>query len=254
MDLEQFRLHAHMEDRHWWFLGRRRIFRTLAFHLLPASPDTRVLDLGCGTGANAAAFAADYSAVGVDPAPGAIELARQRFPDVRFHVGSAREIGDRIEPADLVLLTDVIEHVEDDAGLVRGALRLAAAGGCLLLTVPAHPELWSEHDVALGHRRRYTRGTFRRLWAEENSEPLLVSHFNARLYPVARLLRLVLRWRGTSAGASGTDLDLPPAPLNRLLTRIFAGEADRLVRVLQGTAEPYRSGLSLLALLRRPVT
>lgn len=251
VDVEQFRLHAYMEDRHWWFLGRRRIFRALVSRLLPASPATRVLDLGCGTGANAAAFSTDYTAVGIDPAPGAIALARRRFPDLEFHVGKVRDAGDRIERADLVLLTDVIEHVEDDERLLGTVLARARPGTHLLLTVPAHPELWSEHDVALGHHRRYTPEAFRRLWSDAEVETLLVSYFNTRLYPVARLFRLVHRWRGAAGGAGGTDLELPPPPVNRLLARIFGGEAKRLVRALRGTSAPYGTGLSLLAVLRR---
>lgn len=249
MDPEQFRLHAFMEDRHWWFLGRRRILRTLAAPLLPASADRHVVDLGCGTGGNAAAFAADCTVVGVDPDPGAIALARARFPSVTFRVGDVGAAGEAIEGADLVLLTDVLEHVDDDVGLLRAAARRAVPGARLLLTVPAHPELWSGHDVALGHRRRYTAASFRRLWEEVPVEAVLVSPFNARLYPVARALRL-LRRRGTDVERR-TDLRLPPAPVNRLLARIFGGEAGRLARALRGAAPPYRDGLSLLAVLRR---
>lgn len=241
-----------MQDRHWWFLGRREIFRALAARLGPLSPATRVLDLGCGTGANTAAFAVDCSTVGIDPSPAAIALARERFPGVEFQVAEVRDAGERIERADLVLLTDVMEHVEDDVGLLRGVLARQTPGAHVLLTVPAHPELWAEHDVALGHRRRYTAESFRRLWRGTDAQPRLVSFFNTRLYPVARLFRLATRRRRASAGPVGTDLGLPPAPVNRVLARIFAGEAGRLAGALGGTAAPYRAGLSLLAVLRRP--
>jgi hypothetical protein len=78
-----------------------------------------------------------------------------------------------------------------------------------------------------------------------------VTPFNARLYPLVRLRRAVASLIGESSGARGTDLSLPPAPLNRLLAAAFAGERDAVVGALTRGAAPFRSGVSLLALLER---
>ncbi len=83
-------------------------------------------------------------------------------------------------------------------------------------------------------------------------DELLLSYFNTRLYPIARVVRAANRLRGRASGEGGTDLSMPPAVANRLLRRAFAGEATRLLAVVEGrTRRPYPTGLSLIALLRR---
>ena len=260
MDREQFELHAHMEDRHWWFLGRRRILLAIASELLPEGVDCSVVDLGCGTGGNTAALALRFRAVGIDHNAGAIELARARFPEIEFTVASAADddIRNLLHGADLVISSDVMEHVEDDRAFLHGILASLDPDARLLLTVPAHPDLWSPHDVALGHYRRYTPETLRALWSDEPVRAELVTFFNARLFLLARLERMLTRRRGETRGEHHTDLSLPPPPINRALARVFAGEVGRLVSALRGEARPFANGLSLMAVLRRlpppPVT
>ena len=90
MHYEQFQLHADIEQRHWWFVGRRRILCRLVAEVLPPIAAKRVIvDVGCGTGGNIAALADRYRCVGIDTSAEAIELARQRFPHVRFIAGRA---------------------------------------------------------------------------------------------------------------------------------------------------------------------
>ncbi|MEO8498664.1 MAG: DUF1559 domain-containing protein, partial [Planctomycetota bacterium] len=129
---------------------------------------------------------------------------------------------------------------------------LLPADAWLIVTVPADMTLWSKHDETHGHYRRYDREQFEQLWAELPVQPILVSHFNSRLYPLIKLIRTINRWRGTSFGKADTDLKLPPQPVNRVLESIFAGEQKRLRAVLrQQRAAGYRRGVSLIALLQR---
>ena len=252
MHSAQFQLHADIEQRHWWFVGRRRIMQRIVAEVLPPSRDATILDIGCGTGANLAALADRYTCVGIDTSPEAIALARQRFPNVCFLVGNAPDdVPELISQARLLLLMDVLEHVGDDfAALSR--LLAAAPPGCLcLLTVPADESLWSEHDESFGHFRRYDRGRFARLWAGLPVTPLMVSYFNSRLLPVIRLFRAWSRRRGKAAGEAGTDFWMPMRPLNALLQAALAGEAGRLVSVLRRRrGAGYKAGASLMALLR----
>jgi SAM-dependent methyltransferase len=251
MDVEQLRLHASMEDRHWWFTGRRRILHSLVSALEPPSPDALVVDLGCGTGGNAAAFARAYRVIGVDPSRDAIALARDRFPNLEFHVGPIEREAELIKEADIVLLNDVLEHVPDDRRVLHALLEAMQPGGRLVLTVPAQPDLWAQHDVTLGHVRRYTLESLARVWEGANAVIQFTSYLNSRLYPIARLFRLASRRAGRALGTTGTDLWLPPSPVNRLLASIFAGESRRLLRALRGHGHPYRTGLSILAVLQR---
>jgi 2-polyprenyl-3-methyl-5-hydroxy-6-metoxy-1,4-benzoquinol methylase len=258
MQTDQFQLHAEIEERHWWFCGRRRIVRRLLAEIAPPRTGGRIVDVGCGTGANIAALADGYACHGIDPSAEGIRLARQRFPAVRFTCGLApAAFGPQELEADVMLAMDVMEHVADDFMLASSLLAALKPGGYLLVTVPADETLWSPHDVNFGHYRRYTRSRLERLWQSLPVTPLLVSHYMSRLLPVVRTVRAVNRWRGRAAGAAGTDFTLPPAWINRRLEDTVAGEAGRLVAALRSPRRAYARGVSLVAVLRReagPIT
>jgi SAM-dependent methyltransferase len=253
MQTAQFQLHADIEQRHWWFVGRRQILRRLAHEVLSPSPDAVVVDVGCGTGGNIAALADGYACTGIDTSAEAIQLARQRFPQVQFLEGIAPDgLGMLASQAQLFLLMDVLEHVDDDFAMFSSLLSAAAPGSHFIVTVPADDSLWSEHDESFGHYRRYDQARLERVWAGLPAKPLLVSYFNSRLLPLIRLIRGYNRRRGRAAGAAGTDFWLPSPPLNALLTATLAGEAKRLTRVLHGRrTRGYSAGASLIAVLRR---
>jgi SAM-dependent methyltransferase len=253
MQSEQFELHADIEQRHWWFVARRRIMRQLVEQVLPPSPESVVVDVGCGTGANLAALAEAYDCVGIDASAEAVELARGRFPGVRFLAGRAPDdLGDLAARARLFMLMDVLEHVDDDFAMLSDLLAAARPGAHFLLSVPADESLWSEHDESFGHYRRYDRARLEQLWAGLPVTTLLVSHFNTRLLPLIRAVRWRNRRRGQAAGLGGTDFWLPTPPLNSLLQGIFAGESRRLLRSLAGRRDRgYTAGASLIAVLRR---
>lgn len=253
MQSEQFLLHADIEQRHWWFVARRRIMRRLVEQVLSPSRDVTVVDVGCGTGANIASLAADYHCVGIDTSAEAIGLAQQRFPGVSFLFGRApRDLGKLARQARLFLLMDVLEHVEDDFAALAELLSAASPGAYFLVTVPADESLWSEHDESFGHYRRYDRRRLERLWEGLPVTALLTSYYNTRLYPLIRLIRARNRWRGRAAGRSGTDFWMPSGPMNRLLEATLAGEARSLVATMAGRRpRGYSYGASLVALLRR---
>ncbi len=253
MQREQYQLHADVERRHWWFVARRRIMRGLVREILPPKHGTMVLDVGCGTGGNLAALAEDYRCVGIDTSGDAIALARAGYPDIQFvcDMPSGNRLQELLPKVGLVMLMDVLEHVADDFELLSKLFAHASPGTCFLLTVPADMELWSEHDESFGHYRRYDLQRFRRIWQDLPAEELLLSHFNARLYPLIRHLRRRNRRRGRASGAHGTDLSVPMGPLNKVLETIFSAEQKRLVGVLKGTSRRYPAGVSLIGLLRR---
>ena len=253
MQSAQFELHARIEDRHWWFVARRRIMRTLIGQVLPPSKETTIVDVGCGTGANIASLADDYRCVGIDTSRQAIDSARARFPQVKFIHGYAPADLEHIAAdARMFLLMDVLEHVPDDFQVLSQLLAAATPGAHFLITVPADLSLWSEHDESFGHYRRYDDTRLRRAWEGLPVKVLLTSHYNTRLRPLIKLIRTVSRLRGHAAGASGTDFNVPASPINRALENLFAGESRRLVDVLHGQRERgYRRGVSLIALLQR---
>jgi SAM-dependent methyltransferase len=255
MQSPQFELHADIERQHWWFRGRRRIMRALIRHILPATKEKTILDIGCGTGGNIGALGMDFSCVGIDSSAQAIELAKASYPDVRFICGSFSGGGSGMgKEASLFLVMDVLEHVPDDFLLLSEILSVARPGAYVLITVPADMALWSKHDESFGHYRRYDLDRLALLWKDLPVKPSLVSHYNSHLYPIIRLARMVTRLRGRPFGRAGTDFRIPMRPINILLEEIFAAEARALAGVLDGRrARGFSRGASLIALLRREV-
>lgn len=250
MEAAQYELVAAVDQEHWWFAGRRAIVGALLEHLLPAG--STVVDVGCGPGGTVASLAGRFDAVGIDNAPEAIDLARSRFPHLPFVLGDAPDDlrGVRDEVA-AFLLMDVLEHVEDDHGLLASLVGALAPGGLVLVTVPADMALWSEQDERLGHHRRYDAGGLAALWADLPVEQLLLSHFNSRLYPPIRAIRTGSRLVGRAWGDEGSDMRRSDGPVNAALRWAFVGEQRRLLGVLDGRSRPYRHGVSLVAVLRR---
>ncbi|HET8822508.1 MAG TPA: methyltransferase domain-containing protein [Thermoleophilaceae bacterium] len=226
METWRYREQFEIEDRHWWFRSRRAVVRSLLSRAgVPPSP--RILDAGCGTGANLREYERLGKVTGVDPFPEAIELCRERGLD---NVVQARAEKLPFGPGSFELLfaTDVIEHLDDDIVALRELRRVAADGARLVLTVPAYGWLWSDHDVSVHHRRRYTVERLRRSVRAAGWEPALDTYFFTTALPAVALVRTLKRAR--SNGDARSDLSLPPAPVNRLLELPTLAEAKAIER------------------------
>jgi len=234
-----------VEQTHWWFQARRQIVWSLVRRHVHGGTRRRlrICELGCGTGGNLAAAADRHDVVGVECSPHALEYARRRLGD-RVHRGSLPD-NIHLPPAsfDVVLLTDVLEHIENDACSAQTALRLLRPGGIVVATVPAYQWLYSPRDAYHHHFRRYSRRRFRELWPTRDSEVLLLSHYNTLLFPPAVAVRLASKV--LPHHRDDGDLTIPPAPLNRLLRLVMRSEANLLGRL------PLPFGLSLVAVLRK---
>lgn len=251
IDRDIFAAFSAAEQTHWWFAARRSILRRIVDAVAAPAPGRRVLDIGCGVASTLTAFHPDYACVGYDLSPDAIGFARAQHPEFELHVGASSAAARSVPAVDVVLLNDVIEHVPDDRAMVAEVAAAMRPGATLIITVPADMRLWSPHDERMGHYRRYDEPMLARAVDGLPLEPLMVSHFMSRLYPIVRAVRAFSRVRGRAAGVSGIDLSYPPRPANALLRAIFAGEADRLLGVLRGDSHPYKFGVSLLGAYRR---
>jgi SAM-dependent methyltransferase len=234
---------AELDQEHWWFLARRRILDQVIARIVRPFEGARVLEVGCGTGHNLAMLGrfGTIEACELDKCARALASKRlgKRVKDARLPDLS---MFDR-NGFDLVALLDVLEHVPDDIGSLRAIHRRLKPGGALLLTVPANPWMWSAHDVAHHHFRRYTRAGLSRLFMQAGFEVQLLSYFNSLLYPPIAAVRLLNKARGHGSA----DDALPGATVNALLNGVFGLEAGLVGRV------PMPFGVSLVAVVRRPL-
>lgn len=248
---ELFRLNEDIEQRHWWFVARRHIVGRLLQRI--AAPGELIIDVGCGTGATLGSLSSRFRCLGIDPSAAAIKIARRNHPDSDFRTGDApSEISKEASKAAVFLLMDVLEHTPDDFLLLSSLLATARPGAHFLITVPADMTLWSSHDEEHDHSRRYSRIRLEVVWRDLPVEVRLLSHFNSTLYPLIRVARSVARRRRHGWGRMGTDLHMPPSPINRLLTNVLKREGALLERALdRQSITPYNRGVSLIAVLRR---
>jgi SAM-dependent methyltransferase len=250
MSPEELRRMYELEDTYWWFVGRRNVLRAwLARIARDLPPDPAILDIGCGTGGNALLLREFGNVTGVDCAPAALDLCRERgLSDLLLSAAEDLQV-----PGcsyDLVTMLEVLEHVKEDGGAVREAYRALKPGGRLLVTVPAYPWLWSEHDEALGHVRRYTRQGLRGLLTEAGFGVARMSHCVAVLLPVTLAFRLAQRvWRciaGPKADGPQSGLVLLPRPISAVFVWSLRLEAALLSVV------DLPIGVTLIADAHRP--
>jgi len=234
-----------IEDRHWWFRGRREILlRLLDRHFPPGDASKRVLDIGCGTGAMLQQLSRYGTVDGVDTDPNAVRFCRERG------VAGVRRLTSQTLPwepetFDLVTALDVIEHIDDDQAVLGEVQRVLRPGGTLLLTVPAYEVLWGPQDEISHHKRRYRAWQIRERLERAGLEPVKLSYFNSLLFPPIAAVRL-LRPRRAGDRELKSDFTLTRAGrLNEILTRIFAGEA----ALVERWNLPF--GVSIVALARK---
>jgi SAM-dependent methyltransferase len=236
------------EEAQWWYAGQRAIVAALLRPELErlrrtGTPCPRLLDAGCGTGGNLAAWAGSARGVGVDLAPEAIAFCRTR--GVRVVRGSVLTLPLRAGVFDLVTSHDVLYHawVGDDRAAVAEMARVLGPGGLLLVRVPALRLLWGAHDAEVQSRYRYTRGELVALLEGCGLEPLRASYCNSLLFP----LLLARRSLDRLLSRQGSDVGFLPAPLEWAFRRALLLEA-ALIR--RGLSLPI--GASVVALARKP--
>jgi SAM-dependent methyltransferase len=245
MDASLYPRMAEVEDTHWWFASRRAIVDRMLDRLgLP--DDISILEPGCGTGGNFPMLArrgrvfaidADQSAIGFAQARGLAQVAYGSLPD-QIPFGDQR--------FELVVMTDVLEHLDDQADALRALRARLLPGGWLLLTVPAMAWLWSDHDVTHHHHRRYTANELRNLVAAAGFDVTYLSYYNFLLFPMIAGARILQRLRQSDRDDANArhDLMMPPRAINSMLQSIFSSE-----RYVVGSARiPF--GVSLIMLAR----
>jgi ubiquinone/menaquinone biosynthesis C-methylase UbiE len=242
MDAQLMKTMLDVDEHHWWYRGRRRIIRA-ELDKLTLPPNAQVLDAGCGSGRTLEELQ-DYGEVrGIELNPEAAELARSRGQG-EVEVGRLEDLPWDDETFDLITCLDVIEHTPDDRATLTELRRVTKPRGWMLVTVPAYQALWSPHDEANHHYRRYSRSTLRSAARDAGWTVERMTSFNTLLLAPAAAVRVAQRHRRRPAEEQTPDLHLGPQWLNGVLERPMKVEARWLQR---GRTLP--AGLSLMAIL-----
>ena len=230
-----------LESQHWWFVARRRVLNRLIQRLAPP-PQANILEVGCGAGGNIPLLQAYGPVTALEPDTDSRAYVAERF-GIAVDGGLLPD-GLTYDPAsfDLICAFDVIEHVDDDAGSVAALAALLKDGGALLTTVPAYQWMWSHHDALHHHKRRYTLGQYRKLFAQAGLQVETAGYFNTLLFPLAAAQRVVKRWLKDESA----DDAMPSPWLNRTLTAIFGLEAG------PASAGLLPFGVSIAVIARKP--
>ncbi len=200
-----------IEDRHWWFAERRSLIRSQIRGIRPEGP---ALDVGAAAGGNTRVLveagwecvALEYSQMGADMASG------RGLTVVR---GDATALPIAADSLGLVVAYDVLEHIEDDHAAAREFLRCLRPGGRLLVAVPADMRLWSAHDEAVDHVRRYDRDELLALVYGAGFRDVTIRSWNVLLRPVVAVRRRKDR---------GSELVEPGRVVNSALRGVVALE------------------------------
>ena len=227
---------AELDDRHWWYRARRRILAELIRREVRLPTDARILEIGCGTGHNLQMLSGFGHVDGLELDDEAAALSEKRLGRSILR-SPLPQLADVADDYDLIGAFDVIEHIEDDRAALAAIAAKLKRGGKFMMTVPAHPWMWTAHDVANHHKRRYSKKALRSLVEGSPMRLDRIGYFNSLLFPLAVAERTVSKLRGKDDG----DVSLPPGALNRTLEAVFASERHLVGRL------PLPPGLSLFA-------
>jgi SAM-dependent methyltransferase len=242
----QYDLMFAQEERHWWYVGMRRISAALLDRHGPRTGRNgppSILDAGCGSGGTTRFLAERGAVTGVDLSSAALDFAKRRGL-ARLARASVDALPFCAGSFDVVTSFDVLYHlaVEDDRAALAELHRVLRVGGVLLIRLPAYDWIRGAHDEAVHTRHRYTRDELTAKLEDVGFRLEHATYANSILFPLAPIKRYVEHRNGTQ---EATDLWRPPAPVNRLLADLLSLEA----LPARGAGLPW--GLSVFAVARR---
>lgn len=245
MDAFEYDKMYRLEETNWWYAGRRDAVLKIGASIYKDTFESlRILDAGCGTGINLESLQNNSNAYGLDISKDALKFSKIRGLQ-SLVCGSVIMLPFRDEIFDLVFALDVIEHVDEDRAAIRELYRILKPDGRLIITVPAFQFLWSEHDQAHHHRRRYTRSALINILQLGGFENEKATYWNSILFLPVSAVRLLKRSQLSAKGSRRTDLEDLPSFLNRLLMGLLMLEN----RILERFDLPF--GISVICLCRK---
>ena len=243
MEQHTYSIMYEVEGKHWWFAGRRRIIAEFVEKVCRdlGEQRPRILDVGCGTGANLQMLAQFGAAEGVDVSAEALDFCRARgLAEVKQ--GAAESLPFPDASFDLVTGLDVVEHLDDDIAGLREMCRVLSPNGRAVLFVPAFMFLWGVQDDISHHRRRYTLPELKQRLSEAGLKIERASYANITFFFPILLGRVLMRSTGLRP-ASENNITI--GALNGLLGRFLGAESWWLRRM------KFPFGVSIICVARK---
>ena len=212
-----------VEQSHWWHIGRRKILASFVEEICNRVTDRRprILDVGCGTGANLIMLSKYGDAEGVDVSEDALAFCRERGLDkVRLGAGEALPYEDGT--FDLVTAFDVVEHMDDDLAGLSEMQRVLRPGGRALLFVPTFMFLWGLQDDVSHHRRRYRLPELRRVLQRAGFEIERTTYANITFFLPILVMRKLMRLTGVK---TESENNINVSALNGVLGSMLGAES-----------------------------
>jgi len=231
-----------LEDFYWWFVGRRRLVCEILRNESTNGEPLTILDVGCGTGANMLAFSAHGEVHGVDPSSQAVTFCERRSVS-RVKQASVEDLPYPDSFFDVVTILDVLEHTDDDLAALKEVKRVAKPNALIVSTVPAYGFLWSEHDEALQHRRRYSAHEVRNKMTVCGFDVERSSYFVTLLFWPIFLMR-ISQGLAKDSTSPKTAIHVLPPWLNSMLLKLL--DVERWM--LRGFNLPF--GVTIVATAR----
>ena len=212
-----------VEQAHWWYTGRRKILAGFVEAICRKVTDRRpkILDVGCGTGANLLMLSQYGDAEGVDVSEDALAFCRERGLD-RVRLGAGEELPYEDGTFDLVTAFDVVEHMDDDLAGLREMRRVLRPGGRVFLFVPTFMFLWGLQDDVSNHRRRYRLPELQRVLEQAGFEIERATYANITFFLPILVMRKLMRLTGIKTDSENS---INISAFNGVLGRLFGAES-----------------------------
>jgi len=183
-----------VEKHNWWHVARRNIVSKLV-DKIPL--DSKILDIGCSSGELVKLFQEKgyKNTYGVEISQEAVTLAKSKGIE-NIHSISDTKLPFHEEEFDVIIASDVLEHIEDEISALEEWRRILRSGGVLIIFVPAFQLLWSEHDIVNQHFRRYTKANLAKVVEQAGFKVKRKSYWNFTLFFPTVIFRQVSNWLG----------------------------------------------------------
>jgi len=241
MDTKLYQSMAYDQDRHWWFMARRKIISSV-IDTIGLPKNSRILEIGCGPGGNLRMLKQYGLVEAIEKDKFSREYAR-RLTGIIVQEGSLPDDVDKLENKfDLICLFDVLEHIEQDIQALTAIRTLLRNSGTLLITVPAHQWLYGPHDMTHHHFRRYSQKDVAKKSTEARFSIRKIGYFNFLLFPLFLIFRIIDK---ISSKPELIGNNIPSSLINTILYGIFSIEK----YMLNFIALPF--GASIIAILEK---